>query len=95
MTTKKIFALAASAMAFIAISGAASAGTVSLKRHQEVKHRSCLCRSQQKLTVPSIRQPNLIPTATMAARSQTTDSSNLTAKIDRGLAQIRALSLHI
>ena len=49
MTTKKIFALAASAMAFIAISGAASAGTVSLKRHQEVKHRRLLMQEPTEI----------------------------------------------
>jgi hypothetical protein len=39
MTTKITFALAASAMALIAISGTAYAGTVSLKKHQELKHQ--------------------------------------------------------
>jgi hypothetical protein len=39
MTTKGTFALAASTMAFFAISGAAYAGTVSLKKHRQVEHR--------------------------------------------------------
>ena len=50
MTTKRTLALAASAMAFFAISGAAYAGTVSLKKHQEVEHRKLLMQAPTEIS---------------------------------------------
>jgi hypothetical protein len=56
MTIKRTFVLAASAMAFFAISGAAYAGTVSpkkhtvsLKKHQEMEHRKLLMQTPTEM----------------------------------------------
>jgi hypothetical protein len=57
VTITRTFALAASAMAFFAISGAAYAGTVSrkkhtvsLKKHQEMEHRKLLIQAPTQIS---------------------------------------------
>jgi hypothetical protein len=47
MTTKRTLALTASAVTFFAISGAAYAGTVSVKKHHEANHRKLLMQAQK------------------------------------------------
>jgi hypothetical protein len=47
MTTKRTLALTASAVTFFAISGAAYAGTVSVKKHYEANHRKLLMQAQK------------------------------------------------
>ncbi len=49
MTTKQVSALAASAIAFLAISGAASAATASLDKPHEIKHQNLYIQAPEKI----------------------------------------------
>jgi hypothetical protein len=49
MTTKQLLALAASAIAFLTISEAASAGTASLDKPHEIKHQNLYILAPEKI----------------------------------------------